>query len=193
MLVSKLRRAFSVVLVLGLMATWATLQTSRTAVGQEAKKEQPNGPAVAKEPNVTVRFLGGDKKVPLADLNVTVRKHTGDWSDDHKKSMTAGKTDKDGNARFSLADGLYYIEITSDKALPYLNIPVGHKGYAGYYDRLIKVGKEQSFEFNLADACKLTLRAVDAASGQGIPGVSFSMESQTGESGGVVVGLHSPP
>ena len=38
------------------------------------------------------------------------------------------------------------------------------------------------------DACKLTLRAVDADTGKGMPGVSFQMLSPTAESGGVVVG-----
>ena len=65
---------------------------------------------------------------------------------------------------------------------------MGFKAYPGYYSRMIQVGKQQAFEFNLADACKLTLRAVDAATGKGIPGVSFSMLSPTAESSGVVIG-----
>ena len=145
-------------------------------------------PGQAEDKKVTVTFLGGAKKVPLDGLKVTIRKHTGDWTKDHEaKPLTDGKTDKDGTARFTLADGYYYVEITSDKELPYLNIPVGYKAYPGYYDRFIKVGKETGFEFNLADACKLTLRAVDE-NGKGIPGVSFEMLSQTAESGGAVVG-----
>jgi hypothetical protein len=145
-------------------------------------------PARAEDKKVTVTFLGGAKRFPLDGLKVTIRKHTGDWTKDHEaKPLTAGKTDKEGTARFALADGYYYVEIDSDKELPYLNIPVGYKGSPGSYDRFIKVGKETAFEFNLADACKLTLRAVDD-NGKGIPGVSFSMESQTGESGDVVIG-----
>jgi hypothetical protein len=146
------------------------------------------GPSLAEDGKVTVRFLGGAKKLPLAGLKVTIRAHTGDWTRDHKTKLTDGKTDKDGNARFTLADGLYYAEIGSEKELPYLNIPMGYKAPASIYGRYIKVGKERAFEFNLADACKLTLRAVDADTGKGIPGVSFSMESQTGESRDVVLG-----
>lgn len=145
-------------------------------------------PAHAEDKKVTVRFLGGAKKVPLDGLKVTIRAHTGDWSVDQKKSLTDGKTDKDGSVGFTLADGWYYVEIASDKEWPYLNIPVGYKAYPGYYDRMIKVGKETAFEFNLADACKLTLRAVDADTGKGIPGVAFEMLSPTAESGGSVVG-----
>ncbi len=146
------------------------------------------GPARAEDKKVTVRFLGGVKKVPLDGLKVTIRKHTGDWSVDREKKLTDGKTDKDGSAGFSLVDGWYYVEIDSEKELPYLNIPVGYKEYPGYYSRMVKVGKETTFEFNLADACKLTLRAVDADTGKGIPGVSFEMLSPTAESGGAVVG-----
>jgi hypothetical protein len=95
------------------------------------------------------------RQAPFDGLKVTIRKHAGDWTKDHEaKSLTDGKTDKNGTARFTLADG-DYVEITSDKELPYLNIPVGYKDYPGSYDRLIKVGKEAGFAFNLADACKL--------------------------------------
>jgi hypothetical protein len=144
-------------------------------------------PVQAEDKKITVTFLGGAKKVPLDGLKVTIREHTGDWTRDHKKTLIDGKTDKDGTARFTLADGYYYVELGAEKELPYLDIPVGYKGFPPYYDRFIKVGKETSFEFNLADACKLSLRAVDE-NGKGIPGVSFSMESETGESGDVVIG-----
>jgi hypothetical protein len=146
-------------------------------------------PARAEDKKVTVTFLGGAKKVPLDGLKVTIRKHTGDWTRDHEaKPLTDGKTDQRGTASFVLADGYYYVEIASDKELPYLNIPVGYKDAAGSYDRFIRVGKETAFGFNLADACRLTLRAVDADTGKGIPGVSFEMLSPTAESGGAVVG-----
>lgn len=147
------------------------------------------GPAQAEEKNVTIRFLGGAKKTPLEGLKVSIRSHTGDWSEDkRRKPLTDGKTEKTGTASFTLADGWYYVEIVSAKELPYLNVPVGYKEYPGYYDRMIRVGKEAAFEFNLADACRLTLRVVDADTGKGIPGVSLLMESQTGEWWGAVVG-----
>jgi hypothetical protein len=60
---------------------------------------------------------------------VTIRKHTGDWTKDHEaKPLTDAKTDRDGTARFALADGYYYVEIDSDRELPYLEIPVRYKG-----------------------------------------------------------------
>jgi hypothetical protein len=139
-------------------------------------------PAKAEDRRVTVTFLGGAKKVPLDGLKVSIRKHTGDWTDDRRrKPLTDGKTDKDGAVRFALADGYYYVDIESEKELPYLYLPAGHKGHPSVYDRIIKVGKEAVFEFNLADACKLTLRAVDADTGEGIPGVEFVTENALGE------------
>jgi len=136
-------------------------------------------PAQAEDKKVTIRFRGGAKKVPLEGLKVMIRTHSGNWTRDHEaKPLTDGKTDKDGTARFTLAEGDCYVEIDSDNELPYLDIPVGY----------IKVGKETEFEFNLADACKLTLRAVEADTGKGIPGVSFEMLSPTAESGGAVIG-----
>src|SRR4051794_37528998 len=93
-------------------------------------------PAKAEDKKVTITFLGGAKKVPLDGLEVTIRKHTGDWTVDREKKLTDGKTGKEGTADFLLADGYYYVEIVSGRELPYLNIPVGYKGYPGYYDRL---------------------------------------------------------
>jgi hypothetical protein len=52
---------------------------------------------------------------------------------------------------------------------------------------MIQVGEEQAFEFNLADACKLTLRAVDVDTGKGIPGVCFVTESATAEQWGIAL------
>ena len=142
-------------------------------------------PAKAEDKDVTIRFLGGAKKVPLADLKVTIREHTGDWSVDQTKSLTDAKTDKDGRVGFTLADGWYYVDIQSAKDIPYLDRPVGFKTPPNNYARMIQVGKERAFEFNLADAIKLTLRAVDVDTGKGIPGVCFVTESATAEQWGI--------
>jgi hypothetical protein len=138
-------------------------------------------PAGAEDKKVTITFLGGAKKVPLEGVKVTLRGSTGDWTADLKNKVADGKTGKDGAVGFTLKDGSYYVDIDSDKELPYLGLPVGYKGHPVHYGRRIKVGKEQTFEFNLADACKLTLRAVDADTGEGIPGVTFVTENELGE------------
>ena len=138
-------------------------------------------PAQAEDKKVTITFLGGVKKVPLEGLKVTIRSYTGDWTADLKKKLVDGRTDKDGGVVFALTDGRYYVDIDSDKELPYLDCPVGFKTPPNLYDRMIRVGKERAFEFSLADACKMTLRAVDADTGKGIPGVVFVTENALAE------------
>ncbi len=141
----------------------------------------------AEDKDATIRFLGGKKETPVEGLKVIIREYTGDWSVDQMKTLTDGKTDPTGSVRFALPDGRYYVEIASDKELPYLDRPVGFKTPPNHYSRMIQVGKEQDFEFNLADACKLTLRAVDVDTGQGIPGVCFVTESETAEDWGIAI------
>lgn len=138
-------------------------------------------PLQAEDKESTIRFLGGAKKTPIEGLKVTIRKDTGDWSIDHTKTLTSGKTDEQGNVRLKLADGRYYVEIASDKELPYLDRPVGFKSPPSGYARSIKVGKERAFEFNLADACRLTLRAVDVDTGKGLAGAVFATENALAE------------
>lgn len=138
-------------------------------------------PARAEDKKVSVKFVGGAKKVPIEGLKVTLRRSTGDWTADLKNRVADGKTDEEGAVGFTLKDGAYYVDIDSDKELSYLGLPVGYKGHPVHYGRTIKVGDKTSFEFNLADACKLTLRAVDADTGEGIPGVTFVTENALGE------------
>lgn len=138
-------------------------------------------PAQAEDKKVTITLLGGAKKIPLEGVKVTLRSSTGDWTADLKNKVADGKTGKDGAVGFTLKEGSYYVDIASEKELPYLGLPVGYKGHPNHYGRMIKVGKEGAFEFNLADACKLTLRAVDADTGEGIPGVVFVTENALGE------------
>src|SRR4051812_3811584 len=85
-------------------------------------------PAQAEDRKVTVTFLGGAKKTPLEGLKVSVRSYTGDWSEDRRrKPLAEAKADKAGAATFALAEGRYYVDIDSDKELPYLDRPVGFK------------------------------------------------------------------
>lgn len=143
--------------------------------------------AKAEDKDVTIRFLGGANKTPLEGLQVTIRGYTGDWSVDQTKTLTDGKTDKHGAIGFTLAEGYYYVEIASEKELLYLDRPVGFKTPPNLYSRMIQVEKETTFEFNLADACKMTLRAVDVDTGQGISGVCFVTESETAEDWGIPI------
>lgn len=140
--------------------------------------------AAADEPvPVTVRFLGGANKVPLEGLAVTVRANTGDWTADKKNKAAAGTTDKTGAAAFSLPPGRYYVDVASDKELPYLPHPAGYKGNSTRYHRQIAVvpHADHALTFHLADGCKLVLRAVDADTGTPVPGVGFATENALGE------------
>ena len=118
---------------------------------------------------------------------MTIRACTGDWSFDQQRTLTDGKTNQDGCVGFTLADGRYYVEISAEKEMLYLDRPVGFKASPNHYVRMIQVEKKQDFEFNLADACKLTLRAVDVDTGKGIPGVCFVTESETAEDWGIPI------
>jgi len=141
-------------------------------------------PARGDDKTVAIRFLGGEKKVPLDGLKVSIRTYTGDWSEDkRRKSLAHGTTGKTGSTTFALPPGRYYVDVTSEKEIPYLRLPAGFKGHPNHYDRMIKVGEdaEQKVDFNLADACKLVLRAVDADTGKGIPGVRFVTENDLAE------------
>src|SRR3954467_13743816 len=97
-------------------------------------------PARAEDKKVTVTFLGGAKKAPIEGLKVSLRRSTGDWTADLKNKVADGKTDKDGSGGFHLKDGSYYVDIDSDKELPYLGLPVGYTGHPVHYGRTIKVG-----------------------------------------------------
>jgi hypothetical protein len=138
-------------------------------------------PATAEDKKVTITFLGGAKKVPLDGVTVTIRGDTGDWTADRKNKIADGKTGADGTVNFTLAEGKYYVDIDSDKERPYLFLPVGYTGRPNHYERRIRVGDKTSFEYNLADACKLTLRAVDADTGEGLPGAVFVTENELAE------------
>jgi hypothetical protein len=146
-------------------------------------------PARADEKKVTIKFFGGAKKTPLDGLKVTIRGYTGDWTADKKNKLADGVTDKNGVANFTLAPGRYYVDIASEKELPYLPLPADYKGHPSHYDRAIKVGTDvkQSFDFHLADACKLVLRAVDADTGKPMAGVVFVTESETAEDWGIAI------
>lgn len=132
---------------------------------------------------VTVRFLGGAKKVPLEGLKLTVRANTGNWTADKANKLAAGTTDKAGTAAFSLSPGRYYIDTVSDKELPYLRHPIGYKGNSTHYHRQFAVvpHADHALTFTLSDGCRLVLRAVDADTGKPVPGVGFATENAPGE------------
>lgn len=127
---------------------------------------------------VTIRILGGKKKKPLKSIDVTANRQR------RKDAAAKGTTDLAGEVRMKLTPGHYYIALASESEVPYLTIPVGYAAHPATYSRWIRVKAEadsQEFTFNLADACQVTLRAVDVETGRGIPGVVFATENATAE------------
>ena len=125
--------------------------------------------------DVKIRMLGGEARKPRAGLELTV-------SSGGTESYTA-TTEQDGLASIRLPYGYHRVSFTSPKDLPYL--PFWYDSiYPWGNTRPIHVAKTsgpQTIELALADPCELVLRAVDADTGKGIPGVRFALESMYGE------------
>lgn len=146
----------------------------KTRVVSNAVELDPQGRA-PKLCDVRFRMLGGEEKKPLKGLELTV--------------SFAGKdvtetTEEDGGATFHLARGTYKISFTSPRALPYLRFERTDYEYRVNRYRTIHVNDrpaEQTIDVVLPSPCELVLRAVDADTGEGIPGVRFARENLYGE------------
>lgn len=152
---------------------------------------------------VELRFLGDDKQVPLADIEVLVTNGYGD----QQKKFGPYTTDKSGTVSVSLPPGSYSLHLTSKKDLPYLPVEVlwnkesrgpqpdlslsvkatgvekwlrGDRQDAGY-EAPAKPTDAPRITYTLLPACELVLRAVDADSGKGIAGAKFYTENAVGE------------
>ncbi|MFO0880688.1 MAG: hypothetical protein U0840_25360 [Gemmataceae bacterium] len=134
--------------------------------------------ALAEDISVTIRFLGGTRKTPIEGLKVSILPNT---AKDQAKTLRVERTDRGGKANFRLPAGMYFVEIESDRELPFLDRPIVFKSPPDLYVRTIVVRREGVFEFNLADACRLTLRAVDVSTGKGLPGAVFVTENTRAE------------
>jgi YVTN family beta-propeller protein len=121
--------------------------------------------------DVKIRLLGGEARMPLAGIELTV-------FSGGTESYTA-TTEQDGVASFRLPYGYHRLSLTSPEDLPYLPIGTDSLYWLGR-SRSIRVDRapgEQTIELVLADPCELVLRAVDVDTGKGIPGVRFALES----------------
>lgn len=121
--------------------------------------------------DVKIRMLGGEAREPLAGLELTV-------SPGGMERYTA-TTEPDGVASIRLPYGYHRVKLTSPRDLPYLSFKTDVL-YPWGNSRSICVDEipgEQTIEMVLADPCELVLRAIDADTGKGIPGVRFALES----------------
>lgn len=153
-----------------------------------------------------LRFVGGDKKVPLADVELLV---TAGYGDEQKK-FGPFRLDATGATTVKLPLAFYELHLSSKRELPFLHVEERWNNKSrGLGPRMCLYvtetgvekwlmgerqprGEEQATEpgqpplitYTLLPACELVLRAVDADTGQGLPGVQFYTENAVGEDWG---------
>ncbi len=154
----------------------------------------------------TLQFLGGQKQVPLAGLQVEINNGQGE----RQKTMGTFTTDAQGMIECRLPAAFYALHLKSDKELPYLSVeklwdgqtrglqpdlslnmtPTGAEKWLGGKRRDAEpgaappVGRQDRISYTLLPACELVLRAVDAETGKGLPGAEFYEENAAGEERG---------
>jgi beta-lactamase regulating signal transducer with metallopeptidase domain len=154
----------------------------------------------------TLQFLAGQKQAPLAGLHVEITNGHGD----RQKSMGTFTTDSQGAIDFRLPAAFYSLHLKSDKELPYLPVeklwdgqtrgpqpdlslkltPTGAEKWLGGKRRDAEPAAtpaattQDRITYTLLPACELILRAVDAETGQGLPGAEFYEENAVGEDWG---------
>jgi hypothetical protein len=148
-------------------------------------------------------LVGADKDTPLAGLHVEITQGYGS----QQKTFGPFTTDDTGTADVTLPPGFYSLHLQTDKELPYLpvekvwnnrsrttmpdlSISVKESVVAKWldgkqredgYEAPAKPGGVPRVTYTLLRACELTLRAVDAKTGKGLPGAEFYMENALGE------------
>ncbi|HUG91399.1 MAG TPA: prenyltransferase/squalene oxidase repeat-containing protein, partial [Planctomycetaceae bacterium] len=146
--------------------------------------EPANGNAAAATPTIRLRFHATDgerwnEDTPIAGLRVLVWPgdavgETGRRPLEPKDAIARGTTGQDGTLAFRLAPGSYYVRWESDKELPYpRTLPRSFE--------VKPAPAEQEQGFGLTRGATLVLKAVDADTGRGLPGVRFWWENMAGE------------
>jgi len=134
--------------------------------------------------SVRLCFTAGEKKTPLPGLQVIADRESYRVRSETFEVAASGTTDKDGVVTLDLPQGAMYFRLDSSQPIPYLRIPHGYTGHPGAYSRWIEVlpgVADQTFDFNLAEACELSIRIVDERTGKGIPGAKIGTENAVGE------------
>jgi hypothetical protein len=186
-----------------LAATFLLLQCSTTLTATEPKKSEAKA-TEAQSPEthkVLLRFVGGEKQIALAGVEVTLTNGYGS----QQKKFGPFKTDKDGAAEAALPAGFYSIYLDSAKPLPFLSVDMlwnketrGHSPDLSLYitpqNGKIAIqkwlrGKARAegteaptadrparLTYTLLPACELILHAVDADTGKPLAGATFYTE-----------------
>lgn len=142
------------------------------AVGTQDVKvtlRRPLGPSTVtpNKRNVRVKVVDRKNQSPIEGVIVEAER----WDDPRKYEVDAvGTTDANGFVHFEQLDTImYHWELAAAKPIPYIF-------------EFENAGPDQNeVVIELPKACELTLRAVDAETGRGIPGVLFGREIAAGE------------
>ncbi len=153
-----------------------------------------------------LRFVGGDKKVPLADVDLLVTEGYGD----QQKKFGPFRLDATGTTTVKLPPAFYELHLSSKKELPFLHVEeLWNKQSRGLGPRMClfvtetgvekwlmgerqpngemqagEPGQPPHITYTLLPACELVLRAIDADTGQGLAGAQFYTENAVGEDWG---------
>lgn len=153
-----------------------------------------------------LRFVGGDKQVPLADVELRITEGYGD----QQKTFGPFRLDAAGTTTVKLPLAFYELRLSSKKELPFLHVEeLWNKQSRGPGPRMCLYVTEKGVEkwlmgerrpdgemqptepgqpalitYTLLPACELLLRAIDADTGQGLAGVQFYTENAVGEDWG---------
>ena len=152
---------------------------------------------------VELRFLGGEKREPLAGIEVLLTIGYGD----EQRQFGPFVTDDAGTAAVELPPAFYSLHLSSETELPYsrveeiwngktrghtpsLNLRVTDTSAEKWLEGTLRddgdeppatPGNAPRITYNLLPACELVLRAVDADTGAGLPGAEFYEENALGE------------
>jgi beta-lactamase regulating signal transducer with metallopeptidase domain len=170
---------------------------------KSALEKKENGKAIPGVRTTLLRFVGGDRKEPLAGVKVEIT----DGYGDAQKKFGPFTTDEKGSVKVTLPAAFYHLHLTSEKELPYLPVEAlwnkasrgpspdlslyvkkdgvekwlrGESRDAGY-EESVEPGGLPRITYTLLPACELVLRAVDSETGTGLPGVEFYEENAVGE------------
>lgn len=156
------------------------LATAEPAIVDNDRQDSPAAPELRPR-RVRIRILGGEQKVPLADLKLGLYRPR---PNDPVERFGEVTTDAQGQAEVELVPGHYKVDFEATKPYPFLPISLGYSGHPHHSAHWFHVSEEEDeheFTVQLAEPCELALRAVDSQTGEGIAGVKFVTENILGE------------
>jgi WD40 repeat protein len=129
------------------------------------RPKSSDGQWVPANRSVRIRVVDKSDRTPIPGIVVSAKRWEGRFQNVVDEMKT---TDAQGTAVFEKLDAIHYQwEVASTKAIPYIGS--------------ITNSRQDTVVIALPRACELTLRAIDAETGKGIPGVQFGRERALAE------------